>query len=234
MIQTLDSANGQTYIAYTPSPLSAMPPKRRSQVSRTSSTGQQSTLSFHGKQNKVTKPATAQQTKSAKKAKVLVDDVVDIETQPEADQTTADEAIQQQAEQPATTVDAAPDPLDIKDEATTTEDILGGRAQQSDVGALGGKGSGWVADEEERARKITDTRIKQYWRQKEQERLAPRVHQQDLTVYEKVLREWDMSNQYGVSLCACSTSAKNRSDNLYSLASESHVSRGGREPICSA
>ena len=127
-------------------------------------------------------------------------DVVDIETHRDEDEdTTADAAIKQQAEREAATVDAAPDPLESKGDATSTEDVLGGRAPQSEMGALGGKGSGWVADEEEQARKITDTQIKRYWRQKEQERLAPRVHQEDLGVYEKVLREWDMSNQYGVS-----------------------------------
>lgn len=175
-----------------------MPPKRRSQVSRTSSTGQ-STLSFHGKQNKVTKSGVPQNTKSTKKAEALAKNVVDIETKTDDEETTADAAIQQQTQQEATTVDTVDDPIDSKGYKTTTEDVLGGRAKQSDLGALGGKGSGWVADEEEQARKISDTQIKRYWRQKEQERLAPRVHQEDLSVYEKVLREWDMSNQYGVS-----------------------------------
>lgn len=177
-----------------------MPPKRRSQVSRASSTGQQSTLSFHGKHNKVTKPATAQQIKSEKKAEALEKEVVDIETHTDEDETTADKAIAQQTKQEAATLDTVPDPFDSKNGATTTEDVLGGRAPQSNLGALGGKGSGWAADEEQQARKISDTQIKRYWRQKEQERMAPRVHQQDLTVYEKVLREWDMSNQYGVSV----------------------------------
>lgn len=180
--------------------LPAMPPKRRSQVSRTSSSGQQSTLSFHGKHNKVTKPSAAQQTKAAKKEQALSKDVVDIETPIDDETTTADEAIQQQTKQEAATVDAAPDPLDSQGTVTSREVVLGGRAQQSDAGALGGKGSGWVGDEEEQARKVSDTQIKRYWRQKEQQRLAPRVHQEDLSVYEKVLREWDMSNQYGVSI----------------------------------
>ena len=179
-----------------------MPPKRRSQVSRTSSTGQQSTLSFHGKQqNKVTKRASPQQIKAAKKDPSFVQDVIDLEdesvttpTKP----TAAEKAIQQQTEQEATTLDTVPDPLDLDTAPTTTEDVLGGRAEQSDAGAVGGKGSGWVADEEQQARKVNDSQIKRYWRQKEQERLAPRVHQEDIGVYEKVLREWDMSGQYGV------------------------------------
>ena len=30
--------------------------------------------------------------------------------------------------------------------------------------------------------------------------MAPRVHQKDLSMYEKILREFDMSGQYGVSI----------------------------------
>jgi DNA polymerase delta subunit 4 len=53
--------------------------------------------------------------------------------------------------------------------------------------------------EEEAAKRITDAAIEKYWVSKEQQRLAQRVHQQDLSVYEKVLREFDVSGQYGVS-----------------------------------
>lgn len=53
--------------------------------------------------------------------------------------------------------------------------------------------------EEEKASKVTAAQIKRYWRDREAERRAPRVHQEDLSVEEKVLRLWDMSSQYGVS-----------------------------------
>lgn len=53
--------------------------------------------------------------------------------------------------------------------------------------------------EEELADKISEAQINKYWREKEKERKAPRVHQEDLTVHEKVLRSWDISGQYGVS-----------------------------------
>lgn len=53
--------------------------------------------------------------------------------------------------------------------------------------------------EDEAARRITDAAIKKYWAAKEKQRLAPRVHQNDLSLHEKVLREFDMSGQYGVS-----------------------------------
>jgi DNA polymerase delta subunit 4 len=172
-----------------------MAPKRRTASSRSAASNQQSKLSFS---NKVTKPGSNQQTKSTKKDPSIIEDVaradVKIETEPDtAEPTTAHKVVQQQAEEE---IEALADP---EKDATTAEDVLGGRARESDVGAVGGKGSGWVANEEAEARDVSDAQIKKYWRQKEQERLAPRVHQEDLTVYEKVLREWDMSGQYGVS-----------------------------------
>ncbi|KAI1411284.1 DNA polymerase delta, subunit 4-domain-containing protein [Hypoxylon sp. FL1857] len=48
-----------------------------------------------------------------------------------------------------------------------------------------------------RAEKISDRQIDQYWRKLERERVAKRVHQEDLTLAEKVLRYWDVSSQYG-------------------------------------
>lgn len=180
-----------------------MAPKRRTASSRpTAASNQQSKLSFS---NKVTKPGANQQTKSTKKDPALVEDIskadVKAEVSPEPEQpTTAEKAIQQQVEQEAKTVDSLPDPLQEDEITAKAEDVLGGRATESDAGAVGGKtGSGWVGDEEAQARKITDAQIKKYWRAKEQERLAPRVHQEELGLYEKVLREWDMSGQYGVS-----------------------------------
>ena len=180
-----------------------MAPKRRTQSARTTpSTNQQSKLSF---QSKVTKPGISAQTKASKKdpeaaAEKIAEADINVDDELESlEPTSAEKAIQEQTEREAATLASAEDPL-TDGQTAKAEDVLGGRAEQSEAGAIGGKGSGWVADEEEQARKITDTQIKQYWRKKEQERLAPRVHQEDLTVYEKVLREWDMSGQYGVSL----------------------------------
>jgi DNA polymerase delta subunit 4 len=54
--------------------------------------------------------------------------------------------------------------------------------------------------EELKAEKVTDAQIRKYWKAREAERKAPRVHQEDLSVEEKVLRLFDMSSQYGVCL----------------------------------
>lgn len=54
--------------------------------------------------------------------------------------------------------------------------------------------------EEEKAKKVTDAQIKRFWKERENERISRRVHQEDLSVEEKVLRFWDMSSQFGVCL----------------------------------
>lgn len=57
-----------------------------------------------------------------------------------------------------------------------------------------------IAPEDEAAKRVTDSTIKRYWAAKEKQRLAPRAHQTDISLHEKILREFDMSAQYGVSL----------------------------------
>ncbi|KAK2607539.1 hypothetical protein N8I77_006205 [Diaporthe amygdali] len=47
------------------------------------------------------------------------------------------------------------------------------------------------------AEKITDAQIKRYWKGVEAARIAKRVHQDDLSQAEKVLRYFDVSSQYG-------------------------------------
>ncbi|PTB58933.1 hypothetical protein M431DRAFT_478073 [Trichoderma harzianum CBS 226.95] len=51
-----------------------------------------------------------------------------------------------------------------------------------------------------KAEKITDAQIKSYWKAIEKVRKAPRVHQEDLDLGEKVLRYFDVSSQYGKCL----------------------------------
>lgn len=191
-----------------------MPPKRRT-TGRTSSTSrQQSTLSFNGKSGRVTKASQQYQQHGKdldKKKELLFDEAVSRTDVPKDDDdvvelatksTTTDKAIEQQAEVEARALEQA---AAVKSEegltgGSKTQDVLGGRAQTSDIGAVGGPvGSGWVGDEEMRARKITETQIKKFWREKESDRLVPRVHQEDLGVHERVLRLWDISGEYGVS-----------------------------------
>lgn len=59
------------------------------------------------------------------------------------------------------------------------------------------------SEAELQAEKLSDAHIKRYWEAIEQERKAPRVHQQGLSVNDKVLRYFDVSSQYGVSPSSC-------------------------------
>ncbi|PNY26122.1 DNA polymerase delta subunit 4 [Tolypocladium capitatum] len=52
-------------------------------------------------------------------------------------------------------------------------------------------------DAEVKAEKISDAQINKYWKSVEGLRKAPRMHQEDLEVSEKVLRYFDVSSQYG-------------------------------------
>ncbi|KAK6432022.1 hypothetical protein LTR95_011810 [Oleoguttula sp. CCFEE 5521] len=183
-----------------------MAPKRRTSTPRTASAsaavrGAQSTLSF---QNKVTKPVSPRSAKgkAAKKDLESKAAAIEIEAEAEDDDTTAEVTVTvpklPQSPPPSSARPAvAPEAADPVDEPVKTEEVLGGRAETSDLGALGGLGSGWVGDEETRARKLPEAQIKRYWAEKESERLVPRVHQEGLGLAEKVLREWDMSGQFG-------------------------------------
>jgi len=175
-----------------------MPPKRRtstpSGTTRAQQQRSQSTLSFSKGANRVTKPSvSAQQSKISKKDPALLD-LIPVEDEKHTEPTTAEAAIDEQVKAETRHEDGA-DPLASTE--SKTEEVLGGRAKESEAGALGGKANGWVDDEEARARKITDGQIKAYWRKKEQERKTPRVHQEGLTIGEKILREFDMTGQYG-------------------------------------
>lgn len=53
------------------------------------------------------------------------------------------------------------------------------------------------SDVELKAEKVTDAAIQRYWRKLEAQRMAKRVHQENLTTGEKVLRYFDVSSHYG-------------------------------------
>ncbi|KAE8453507.1 hypothetical protein EG329_010368 [Mollisiaceae sp. DMI_Dod_QoI] len=72
--------------------------------------------------------------------------------------------------------------------------------QQARVEFSRTKESSTRTPEEERASKVTDAQIKRYWRDREAERKSKRVHQEELSVEEKVLRLFDMSSQYGPAI----------------------------------
>ncbi|KAL1959207.1 hypothetical protein VTO42DRAFT_2712 [Malbranchea cinnamomea] len=48
-----------------------------------------------------------------------------------------------------------------------------------------------------KAAKLTDADIRRYWEAEEKKRRAPRVHQEDLSINEKILRHFDLCSHYG-------------------------------------
>lgn len=54
-----------------------------------------------------------------------------------------------------------------------------------------------LTPEEKRASGVNQKEVIKYWQAKEKERLAPRVHQDEVSTEEKILRLFDMSSQYG-------------------------------------
>ncbi|KAG0651754.1 DNA polymerase delta subunit p12 [Hyphodiscus hymeniophilus] len=84
-------------------------------------------------------------------------------------------------------------PIDIEPGHVTSEVAIS--EQAVDV-----KAEVSLSPEEEKARKVTDAQIRRYWRDREAERRAPRVHQGDLSIEEKILRLWDMSSQFGPAI----------------------------------
>lgn len=49
------------------------------------------------------------------------------------------------------------------------------------------------------ARKISPARIKSYWTRKEKDRTVARVHQEGMSLHEKLLADWDIDSRFGVS-----------------------------------
>ncbi|KAH7089066.1 DNA polymerase delta, subunit 4-domain-containing protein [Paraphoma chrysanthemicola] len=84
-----------------------------------------------------------------------------------------------------------PEVINIVEEPTTAETAIIDQTTEEVVAQPES------APEDIEARRVTDAAIKKYWAAKEKQRVAPRVHQQDLSLHEKILREFDMSGQYG-------------------------------------
>ncbi|KAG9758000.1 hypothetical protein KCU73_g4122, partial [Aureobasidium melanogenum] len=145
-----------------------MAPKRRISTPSAAQRNQQATISF-SKQglNRVTKTSAQRDFKATKKDAALL------------------EAVSTDAVSPPTTANAA-----IEEQAKA--ELVDIKSSKSEPHS-----SAEPDDYEKRAIKITNAQIKKYWQQKEAERKSPRVHQQGLDVSEKILREFDMSGQYG-------------------------------------
>ncbi|KAF2671991.1 hypothetical protein BT63DRAFT_476816 [Microthyrium microscopicum] len=54
-----------------------------------------------------------------------------------------------------------------------------------------------VNEEDELARSVKDAQIRKFFNEREKGRDSKRVHQESLSVSEKILRDWDISSHYG-------------------------------------
>ncbi|KAL2438465.1 hypothetical protein ABEF94_010326 [Exophiala dermatitidis] len=163
----------------------------------------QSTLSFNNKSARVTKPSAKQDETAAKKRlssesaqTQLEEEVTEIQT-PDPEKETGESAAEvveipsehepeEESHQIKDTAEA-----DVDADAETELQTPKPRARKR-IQARPGK------DERElEAEKVTDAQIKKYWRAEEESRLAPRVHQETLSLHEKILRHFDLSSQYG-------------------------------------
>lgn len=126
----------------------------------------QSTLAFHGKFNKVTKPGSNLPSNKTKKDLALLD--------------------------PIEPVDLAAEAYPDLKEPTTAELSIAEQARSEAKAPL--------TPEEEEASQVREAQIEKYWKEKESVRKAPRVHQEGLSLHEKVCREFDTDGRYGVCI----------------------------------
>ncbi|KAL4773117.1 DNA polymerase delta, subunit 4-domain-containing protein [Aspergillus nidulans var. acristatus] len=54
-----------------------------------------------------------------------------------------------------------------------------------------------LSEEDKKAAKVTRKQLQDYWKAEEAKSRGPRVHQEDLSLDEKILRHFDLSSQYG-------------------------------------
>ncbi|KIW87973.1 uncharacterized protein Z519_11558 [Cladophialophora bantiana CBS 173.52] len=146
----------------------------------------QSTLSFNNKSARVTKPSAKahrdEHAASVKKLTELEDD--GLKTEPEDVTDGKNELASEETEE---------SPQDLEPDAEPEEEVaVKARSRKKQKAKSEGKDERELA-----AEKVTDVQLKKYWQAEEDSRLAPRVHQSDLSLHEKILRHFDLSSQYG-------------------------------------
>ncbi|KAK2794410.1 hypothetical protein FQN51_000853 [Onygenales sp. PD_10] len=171
-----------------------MPPtRRRSGGPNTTSTGpgNQSTLSFGG-QSRISKPTTTT-THTGKKTSATT--VTQLRQQRQRS-TSGGSASASASASPAPEPVPAPVPAEIEPEqcalpaSSRSDEVVREQARVE----LKGRERDAV---EGLAEGVSEEEIEGYWEREEAGRIAPRVHQEHLTRNEKILRHFDLSNQYG-------------------------------------
>lgn len=177
-----------------------MPAKATRKTSASRSTQTQGTLAFGG-QNKITKPSTTKNNTTTGKKPLskpaldtVVDAVVDPSPVPESVRNDPTPSTSSPPPPPLSHRSSAQHPLPLRksqphpSNTTTTTTKQHQKQHQKPPPS---------DPQEAKALAIPSSQITRYWKAKEAARIAPRVHQQDLTLHEKILREFDLSSQFG-------------------------------------
>ncbi|KAE8152914.1 DNA polymerase delta, subunit 4-domain-containing protein [Aspergillus avenaceus] len=144
-----------------------MPPTRRRGGAAAATRSNQATLSF-GSKSRVTKPsATPTQTQKAKDLEPVANIISEGTLEPEQVSDTSSEPSKPYVAE-----------LVVREQAKA-------EIQQP------------LSAEDEKAINVTEKQLQQYWRKEEGKRKGPRVHHEDLTLHEKILRHFDLSSQFG-------------------------------------
>ncbi|KAL8833548.1 MAG: hypothetical protein Q9170_004203 [Blastenia crenularia] len=144
----------------------------------------QSTLAF-GRNNKITKPTPPPSSSSRKASK------------PISDKQLEDVAKIIEEEVPTPRKKDEEEDVQLEDQEVVNEDAALKEGRAMAVAMREREKVVEVDEAERKAKGVSDTAVKRYWREKEGERKAPRVHQQQLSTEEKILRHFDLSSQYG-------------------------------------
>ncbi|KAL4977637.1 DNA polymerase delta subunit 4 [Aspergillus desertorum] len=144
-----------------------MPPARRRGGNTASARSNQPVLSF-GAKSRVTKPSAAPSTPS-EKTKAL--EPLTAETR-EKDVSTDTSRSKVEPEQPHVAE------LAVRSQAKA-------ELQQP------------LSEEDKKAAKLTKKQLQDYWKSEESKSRGPKVHQEGLSLDEKILRHFDLSSQYG-------------------------------------
>ncbi|KAL4803857.1 DNA polymerase delta, subunit 4-domain-containing protein [Aspergillus unguis] len=161
-----------------------MPPSRRRGGNTASVRPNQPVLSF-GAKSRVTKPSTAPSTPSDK-VKSLEPLAADI---PEKD-----------VSNDVSTSKAEPDQPHVAELAVRSQ--AKAEIQQP------------LSEEDRKAAKVTKKQLQDYWKAEEAKSRGPRVHHEDLSLDEKILRHFDLSSQYGPCIGIARLKRWRRADSL--------------------
>ncbi|KAL9034054.1 MAG: hypothetical protein Q9214_007221, partial [Letrouitia sp. 1 TL-2023] len=169
---------------------SMSPAHRKSSRAQRSS---QSTLSFGGRantNNKITKPSVPPPSSAKKQTVRSQKDEGQEETVKREDVVVPGDEDEDEDEPATAAVESVPESKELAQGRKMAIREAKAQAQENKNGAR-------EDEAEEQARKVSEAAVRRYWTAEEEGRKAPRVHQQALSMHEKILRHFDLSSQYG-------------------------------------